>query len=70
MTNTITSAELLKLLRTTKGKAFTTMSGTDLLVEVVKADIMHTLGTVPNDSHVRWWALIKDFGIHFEVENF
>ncbi len=35
------------------GKAFITMAGTELLVEIVKSDLIKLLSTVANKSHTQ-----------------
>jgi hypothetical protein len=63
--------QLIKLLKTTKGKAFTTMAGTDILVEIVKADILHTLANMAkHGSTCGWSARVTDWGIHIECNNY
>jgi uncharacterized protein YijF (DUF1287 family) len=66
-----TSTELLKLLKTTKGKTFTTMACSDILVEIVKADIIYTLTKlVAENSNITWCAYLKDWGIHIECNDY
>ena len=63
--------ELAKLLKTTKGKAFTTMAGTDILVEIVKADILHTLSNMTKHGCTcTWSARVTDWGIHIECRDY
>lgn len=63
--------ELAKLLKTTKGKAFTTMAGTDILVEIVKADILHTLSNMTkHECTCTWSARVTDWGIHIECRDY
>ena len=66
-----TIAQLIKLLKTTKGKAFTTMAGTDILIEIVKADILHTLANMAaHGSSCGWSARVTDWGIHIECDGY
>jgi hypothetical protein len=69
--DTHTTAQLAKLLKTTKGRTFTTMACTDILVEVVKADIIHTLTKLTQEgTGIMWRARVVDWGIHFECEGY
>jgi len=69
--NDYTITQLIKLLKTTRGKVFTTMACTDILVEIVKADILHTLANMAkHGSTCDWSARVTDWGIHIECNGY
>jgi hypothetical protein len=68
--NDYTTTQLIKLLKTTKGKAFTTMAGTDILIEIVKADMIYTLTKMGQHSTIGWTARITEWGIHIECNGY
>lgn len=66
---TYTSSAAIKALRRHKGKAFVTISGSEFMVAIEKADLIASMQRDADEGdHCLWAFRVADWGLHIEAE--
>lgn len=64
----IPSSEAIKAIRKHKGKAFVTISGTEFMVAIEKADLIASMLTdVMHGDCAKWLVGARSWGLHIEA---